>query len=320
MAKVMNSTAGGKFPVAVDARLMAQSLEFTEMGKGLPETLKGLEAVFDCQSFCPQAVMDCSAPYGVTYEESFELGHADTYGDETYRLLGNIAEYVAAHPGVCGYVLVRDSRIIHHPSVTGLEEPDAGDVFTLFARGLQKSNPFLPLEDYSRLHNPLLRESFVLRVFAYADWLNLQSNSLSLHRLIGFYVRYKYLVMSRDVNVYRQIGQLLANYGDKKILLLVDQLMRYLMQALAKPATRAGQVNALEHIRGYLKRDLQKHEKEEISCVIELFREGYVSFDVPMTVLQHHFHHHPNTYIGEQLFMRRLDKTHGAQPRLGNGI
>ena len=75
------------------------------------------------------------------------------------------------------------------------------------------------------------------------------------------------------------------------------------MLALKKPATRKSHTNVLQHIRGYLKRDLDKEDKREIDQVIEQYRSSIVPLVVPMTLLRHHFKRNNHAYIDQQVYM-----------------
>ena len=66
----------------------------------------------------------------------------------------------------------------------------------LFAKALMEANPLLPVEEDGRLCDPILRENFVLRVFAYHDWQQLCARGITASALIRFHSRYKYLVLS----------------------------------------------------------------------------------------------------------------------------
>jgi uncharacterized protein YbgA (DUF1722 family)/uncharacterized protein YbbK (DUF523 family) len=320
----MNSITSEKIPVAIGACLGGEPVRFNGGSKHWPDVLDTLASVFSWQTFCPEMAIGLGVPrepirlIGELGEER-AVAISDHSRDVTDALRNKAAEYLAAHPGLCGYVLVKGSpscgyqRVKRYRESGHLEKADASGAFV---RGLQAVNPLLPLEEDGRLNDAALRESFVLRVFAYADWLVLQSAPLSVHRLIGFYSRYKYLVMSRDMNAYRQLGHLLANTEKKSAVQLGQQMMLLLMAALQKPATRNGHVNALEHIRGYLKRTLHSDEKQELTALIEQYRHGYVPLVAPMTLLRHYFRRYPDPYISEQLFMQPYPEQLG----LRNGI
>ena len=76
------------------------------------------------------------------------------------------------------------------------------------------------------------------------------------------------------------------------------------MSALKKRATRGNQVNVLQHIHGYLKNSLHADDKEELLQTIENYRIGHVPLIVPITLLNHYFRKHPNTYIAKSWYMK----------------
>jgi len=308
----MNSILPEKIPVAIGACLGGEPVRFNGGSKHWPDVLDTLASVFSWQTFCPEVAIGLGVPrepirlVGELGEER-AVAISDHSRDVTDALRNKAAEYLAANPQLCGYVLVKGSpscgyqRVKRYRENGHLEKADASGAFV---RGLEKTNPLLPLEEDGRLNDAALRESFVIRVFAYADWLALQAQALTMNRLIRFYSRYKYLVMSRDVNSYRKLGRLLANSEKIPPAELAVQMMLLLMAALKKPATRQGHVNALEHIRGYLKRVLLAEEKQELTQLIEQYRNGHIPLVAPMTLLRHHFRRNPDAYISEQLFMQ----------------
>lgn len=210
------------------------------------------------------------------------------------------------HPNLCGYILVKGS-----PSC-GLEKVKrynrkgnvlGHDAMGVYAQQIATANPLLPLEDDGRLHDVGLRESFVSRVYLLHRWQQLTLENLSVKDLTRFYARYKYKVMAHSVPVYQQLGKLLAQPKQFPVEQLAQQLISLIMYALKKPATRASHTNALQHVQGYLKKQLSAKDKAELTRVIDQYRQGMVPLIAPMTLLKHHFSNSPNDYIDEQVFM-----------------
>ncbi len=73
---------------------------------------------------------------------------------------------------------------------------------------------------------------------------------------------------------------------------------------LRKPADRKNHANVLKHIQGYLKRDLDSGDRQELEQTIEQYREGYLPLIVPITLLRHHFRKFPDEYIDQSWYMR----------------
>jgi uncharacterized protein YbgA (DUF1722 family) len=57
--------------------------------------------------------------------------------------------------------------------------------------------------------------------------------------------------------------------------------------------TRGKHVNVLQHLMGYLKKDLSSEDKQELLGLIEDYRQGMVPLIVPLTLLKHHLNRHP---------------------------
>jgi uncharacterized protein YbgA (DUF1722 family) len=55
---------------------------------------------------------------------------------------------------------------------------------------------------------------------------------------------------------------------------------------------------------GYLKKDLDIHDKEELVAYIEKYRKGFVPLVVPLTLLKHHFKRHPIPWVLEQTYLQ----------------
>lgn len=139
-----------------------------------------------------------------------------------------------------------------------------------------------------------------------AQWQELLCGGITLAALQAFYARYKYLIMSRDLASYHAIGALLANANKEELPAVAQRLFESIMHALAQPATRSGDVNALLHICGYLKTQLQRDEKIYLLDVIEKYRCGEGELDIPIALLRSHFERFPNAYIEQQLFLNPL--------------
>jgi hypothetical protein len=61
----------------------------------------------------------------------------------------------------------------------------------LFTAALLETWPWLPVEEDGRLHDPVLRENFVERVFALHELNTLRKNGLTRRALLDFHSRYK---------------------------------------------------------------------------------------------------------------------------------
>ena len=165
-------------------------------------------------------------------------------------------------------------------------------------------HPDLPVEEDGRLNDPVLRENFLTRVFAYSAWQQLLQTGLTRHGLTDFHSRYKYLLMAHNPVQYKTLGNLLGNMGQSDPEVLGPRYFSELMTALKKCATRRSHTNVLQHLSGYLKQAIGPEDKQEVQHVIGQYRQGIVPLVVPLTLLKHYFRQHPDPYIAQQVYLQ----------------
>lgn len=298
--------------VGIGACVVGEPVRFNGVGKKRSEPVERLAQCFELRPFCPEVAIGLGVPrptirlvgeFGAERAVDSDTGLRDV----SAGLQRSAADFLASHDNLYGYIFVKGSPSCGMERVKRYADNGnvaASDGVGLFAAAVMAANPLLPVEEDGRLHDDGLCESFVARVFTYFHWCELQRSGITLHTLQKFYARHKYLVMARHIGTYKELGALLAQHGDGSIAQLADNVISLIMAALKRPATRAGHTNALQHIRGYLKRDLDKEEKHELNELIEQYRSGHIPLVVPLTLLRHHFRQHPDAYIEQQVFMR----------------
>jgi uncharacterized protein YbgA (DUF1722 family)/uncharacterized protein YbbK (DUF523 family) len=234
--------------------------------------------------------------------------------------LHNYGKHMAEHlQGISGYIFMQKSPScgLYRVKVYGPNGlPEAGGGRGLYAAAFCAEHPNLPVEEEGRLNDPVLRENFLTRVFAYADWHDLLTQGLTCQRLTHFHARYKYLLLATHPEQYRILGKLLGGLDKHNLDDIAPRYFSALMVALQKCATRGTHSNVLQHISGYLKQTLSSDEKIEMQQLIEQYRRGYVPLVVPLTLLKHHFLLHPDRYIAQQVYLQ----PHPANLSLRNAL
>jgi len=208
---------------------------------------------------------------------------------------------------ICGYIFMQQSpscglQRVKLYSFDGQLRPPG--VRGLYAQAFCAARPELPVEEEGRLNDPVIRENFLTRVFAYAAWQKLCENGLTRHAVIGFHSRYKYQLMAHNPRQYSALGQRLAKIGEQPLEDFAPDYFRDFMQALGSCATRGTHSNVLQHLAGYLKHDLPSAEKAEMQRLIDQYREGVIPLVVPLTLLKHHFRLYPHPYIDAQAYLQ----------------
>jgi len=173
----------------------------------------------------------------------------------------------------------------------------------IFAGMFMERFPLLPVEEEGRLHDPMLRENFITRIFVYARWLELMEQGLTTARLIDFHTRHKLLFMAHNVNAYRELGRLVARAKEFHPDELAEQYIGRVMTALKLSSTVKKNVNVLQHVMGYFKGDLSSDEKQELLEVIGNYKDSLVPLIVPVTLLNHYVRKYEQPYLKEQVYL-----------------
>ena len=217
---------------------------------------------FEFSGFCPEVDIGLSIPREpirlVTIDDKVHcVGTKTKTIDVTEDLYHSADEQKAWHQHLCGYILKKGS-----PSC-GMERvrlykgdmPDRTGV-GLYAERLMQNFPNLPVEEEGRLEDAVLRENFIQRVFVYSRWQKLIAQQPSMKSLTLFHAQHKYIYVSHDQLLARQLGSWLADNHKTDMATLAPQYLSKMMALLKKNATRKNHVNTLQHIQGYLKKHL----------------------------------------------------------------
>ena len=299
-----------KILVGVSSCLVGEKVRFDGGHKQNRYILDTLGQFFSFRPFCPEMAIGLGVPRETIRLVSID-GRVEAVGNKnrhltfTEPLIQSAQDQVAWHAEIYGYIVKKDS-----PSC-GMERVRVydGDLPQRNGRGLytetlMRNFPSLPVEEEGRLGDPVLRESFIKRVIIYKRWHDMLADKLSWASLTEFHARHKLILYSHNQQLGRQLGRELAVARNQPIADYAQAYIAQMMDILKIPAKRSNHVNVLEHIRGYLKHELDKSDKQELSESIENYRLGLLPLIVPITLLRHHFRHHPDAYIEQSWYMQ----------------
>jgi uncharacterized protein YbgA (DUF1722 family)/uncharacterized protein YbbK (DUF523 family) len=173
----------------------------------------------------------------------------------------------------------------------------------LFAREFMQHFPLLPVEEEGRLHDPGLRENFLERLFTLKRWRETLALGPKRGHLVDFHTRHKLLIMSHSPNHYAVLGKLVARVKEMSLPEIYETYQALLMEALRLKTTIKKNVNVLQHVMGYFKRDLSAAEKEELLEVISNYHKGYIPLIVPITLLNHYVRKYDQPYLRSQYYL-----------------
>ncbi len=250
----------------------------------------------------------------------------NTGEDLTERMRAYCARRVEELAGedLCGYIFKSKSPSSGMARIKVYREdgPPSTAGVGLFARAFMDRFPFLPAEDEGRLHNPVLRENFLERVFTlrrYRDLLaeigmdetgpegvagKASGRNVRVSRLMAFHAAHKYLIASHSPKIASEMGRLAARAASVPDAELFGEYQGLLLSAMALRATPAKHVNVLQHILGYFKKRLTPDEKAEALELFEDYRAGLTPLIVPVTLMSHYVRTYDVAYLKDQWYLR----------------
>jgi uncharacterized protein YbgA (DUF1722 family)/uncharacterized protein YbbK (DUF523 family) len=178
----------------------------------------------------------------------------------------------------------------------------------LFASAVMSELPLLPVEEEGRLNDPILRENFIERIFAYHRWQQHAHQRKSVRSLVDFHTRHKLLVLAHSEPHYRKLGRIVAEAKQSPIAAAYEQYSRLFMEAMSRHATAKKHSNVLEHMMGYFSKQLSKEERQELLELINDFRQRLIPLVVPLTLFRHYVKKYRVTYLENQIYLQPSPK------------
>jgi uncharacterized protein YbgA (DUF1722 family)/uncharacterized protein YbbK (DUF523 family) len=184
----------------------------------------------------------------------------------------------------------------------------------LYAGRVLAEDPLLAAEEEGRLSDPGLREAFVERVFAAARLRVLLGGSWGLTDLVDFHARHKLQLLAHDPGRYRAAGRVVAAAGsgsrlpataegNGQRLSAAAEYRELFLAALAEPATRGRNANALLHAYSRIGRSLEQPRRLDLVGRIEAYRRGQVPLGVPVALLAHYTAGGDLPWLAEQTYL-----------------
>jgi len=206
---------------------------------------------------------------------------------------------------LCGFIFKSDSPSsgMERVKVYGDKGIPSKVGVGVFARIFMEHFPLTPVEEEGRLHDPVLRENFIERIFTCVRYCDIMEGTKQARRLMDFHRANKLLLMAHSPRHLKEMGSLVAHAKEMPARELVERYEKLLMEAMALKPTAAKHENVLMHIMGYFKKDLGADEKQELLEVINHYKRGLIPLIVPVTLLGHYVRKYRQPYLKEQTYL-----------------
>jgi len=301
-----------KIPLGISACLLGEAVRYDGGHKRNPFLTRVVGNYFEWVEVCPEVGAGLGVP-----RESMRLV-ADGDG---VRLIGNRTEKNYTVPledysdravgelaalELRGFVLKKGSPSCGLERVRIYDDNKAlaGIGRGIFADRLTTALPHLPVEDEGRLQDPRIREHFITRIFTYDRWLVVKNRKPEPRDVVAFHTAHKMLLLAHSPKHYREMGPLVAQAGSLDMNDLVERYESLLMEAISFQATPGRHINVLEHLRGFLKNELSRDEREALGNLLDDYRLGRVPLVAPMVLLYHHLRHLRDEWVEAQYYLK----------------
>lgn len=284
---------GGHKHSKVCTELLARRFDFVpvcpEMGIGMGAPREAIHLVGRLQDDAVRAVGNRSTDLDVTAE-------LEQYGQAKAAELGELCGYVfMGRSPSCGLANIK----VYHANGNPLGRSTRG----IYAREFTQRHPLLPVEEEGRLRDARLCENFVARVYAWQRWQALERSGLTPARLQDFHARHKYLLMAHKPAAYQHLGRVVAQAHQRPLADAARDYIQVFMSTLQIVCSNGSHANVLQHLAGYLKKQLSAAHRQELARLIDDYRQGRVPLIAPLTLLRHHLQEHPNDYVQRQVYL-----------------
>ncbi len=296
--------------LAVSRCLLGERVRFDGGHKRDAYVTEVLANHFDLVPVCPEVAIGMGVPrepihlvktkrglraIGVQHRDLDVTDKLREYGKAMAKALSDIDGYIfKKNSPSCGVEGVRLYGIGEIPFAAGVG---------IYAQAFMSQRSWLPVVEEGHLSDPVLRENFLERVLVHYRWRQMSAKEITPAALVEFHTCHKFTVMAHSQPPYRRLGRLVAEAGSQPIEALAATYMAELMATLKQPATRRGHTNVLMHLLGFLHSKIDKEDRAELLELIESYRRGLVSLIIPITLLNHYFRHHPNSYVSKQHYL-----------------
>ena len=271
-----------------------------------------LGSYFDYVSICPEVDVGMGVPretvalYGTLENPKMITKRSKTDWTKKMNHYTKDRIHELTKENLCGYVFKSKSPSCGIGKVPIYSEFGSSRMrhgSGMFASSFVKVFPLVPVEDEGRLHDPVIRENFIVRIFCFHRLQLLVRKSFSIGSLVRFHTRHKFLILSHNRKKYDDMEQLVASAKKIKKAEVYSRYSKLFMEALSYKSTPKRNMDVLLQITGLLKQILTKEEKKDILSVIEDYRNELLPLVVPVTLIYHQVKKHNIEYLLDQVYL-----------------
>ncbi len=184
-----------------------------------------------------------------------------------------------------------------HGKVTQLHSKETG----LFGRAVLERYPEAPIEDEGRLNNLSIREHFLTRLYTIHQFNQLTG---TMGALVEFHSSSKYLMMAYNQHLLKEAGKLTANHDRLEPAQVYRRYRSLLTNMFSQPPKIQSTINVLQHLFGYVSKNLNAKEKSFFLESLERYRHKQIPLAGVTAQLQSWILRFDSPYLARQTFFQ----------------
>ena len=126
--------------------------------------------------------------------------------------------------------------------------------------------------------------------------------SNKIKNLVSFQAMNKYMIMSKDQERLKILGNIVAKYKKGAIKEIISEYEEHLKKTLTKSPSTKTHSNVILHIFGYFSKYFSQKEKEEFFKLLEEFKENKITIGKTLAEINPIIYRFNNTYLASQTY------------------
>ena len=273
------------------------------------DVIRLLKPHVDFTPVCPEVEIGLGVPRKpiriLSKKGKLTLVQHETEKNVTVNMLRFADRFLGSLSNVDGFILKFRSPscglkdVMFYPSLGKSRSVGRGS--GMFGGVVLERFPLLPIEDEGRLTNYRIREHFLTKLFAFADFREVK-RSKKMKELVRFQACNKFMLMAYNQKELRLMGRIVANPEKKPIGTVLREYEQHLANAFLKMPRYTSHINVLMHALGYFSDELSTKEKAFFLDSLDQYRNEKVPLSVPVNIARSWIVRFENEYLVNETF------------------
>jgi len=259
---------------------------------------------------CPEVEIGLGVPRApirvLKISNDYVLYQPETKRDLTKEMTEYCKNFVEKTTEIDGFILknrspscgVGDVKIYSDYSETLLPKRESG----FFGRIVRDNFHSSVVEDEGRLRNLKIREDFLIKLFAFANFRKVR-NEKNMGSLVEYHSHHKLLFQAYNQYRYRLCGKIVGNLEKLSIEQVLSDYEKELSKLLSGHIKIGSMINSLQHAFGGVSEDLKVEERKYFLDSLDEYRDERIALSVITHLLMSYAVRFEKEYLAKQVLL-----------------